>query len=188
MDRHDRHPGPLARSALSAALGEAGTGRRCAHGGSEPAPTVRVGVDIASIEAVRASVERFGDRYTRRCFTEHEIETSSGSPAVQAASLAARFAAKEATVKALAAGGESFDWRSVEVRRRPSGGCAVVLHGSLAELAAREGVSQLAVALTHEGAVAAAVVVAVCEATEGSGGRQPSGRKSGPRCGPEKES
>jgi holo-[acyl-carrier protein] synthase len=126
---------------------------------------VRVGVDLASIAAVRASIERFGDRYTHRCFTDREVEACSGSPEVRAASLAARFAAKEATVKALRAGPYGFDWRSVEILRQPDGGCAIALHGSLAELAARDGVGELSVSLTHEGAVAAAVVVALCEPT-----------------------
>lgn len=128
---------------------------------AEYGSTVRVGVDITSIEAVRVALDRFGDRYLRRCFTEHEIESSPGSPGVRASSLAARFAGKEATVKALGAGGEAFDWRSAEIRRRRDGGCSVALHGVLAEVADREGLEDISVALTHEDAIAAAVVVAL---------------------------
>lgn len=123
---------------------------------------LRVGVDLTSIEDIRASIERFGDRYLRRCFTEHELVSSAGCPEVRAASLAARFAAKEATVKALAAGNEAVDWRAIEIRRRVDGGCGVLLHGTLAELAERQGITDLAVSLTHEGPMAAAVVIALC--------------------------
>ena len=124
--------------------------------------TVRVGVDLTSIEEIRGSIVRFGDRYLRRCFTEHELVTSSGCSESRAASLAARFAAKEATVKALAAGNEAVDWRAIEIRRRSDGGCGVLLHGALAQLAERQGITEFAVSLTHEGQMAAAVVIALC--------------------------
>jgi holo-[acyl-carrier protein] synthase len=164
-----------------------GPSRRGVEHGAEAEASVRVGVDLASIEAVRLSIERFGDRYTRRCFTDHEIATSSGGPEVMAASLAARFAAKEATVKALAAGREAFDWRSIEIRRRPDGGCAVALHGAPAELAARQGVSELSVALTHEGPLAAAVVIALCRPPERRTTHRPSSDANDTGCDQEKE-
>ena len=78
---------------------------------------------------------------------------------VRAASLAARFAAKEATIKVLRPEGHQPDWRSVEVRRDPNGWCTLALTGHAAALAEQAGIADLAVSLTHEGDVAAAVVV-----------------------------
>jgi holo-[acyl-carrier protein] synthase len=81
---------------------------------------------------------------------------------VRAASLAARFAAKEATIKVLRPVGHQPDWRSVEVRRHSEGWCTMALSGHAAALADQAGIAELAVSLTHEGDVAAAVVVALC--------------------------
>ena len=123
---------------------------------------LRVGADVVSVQQVEQSVARFGSRYLERIYTHHELESSVGRPSVRAASLAARFAAKEATLKVLRPVGHQPDWRSVEVRRHPSGWCTMALSGHAAALADRAGIAELAVSLTHEGDVAAAVVVALC--------------------------
>ena len=73
---------------------------------------------------------------------------------------AARFAAKEATFKALRPDVPSIDWRSIEVRRHASGWCDVVLHGEAAALAARQGIETLALSMSHDAGCATAVVVA----------------------------
>jgi len=111
---------------------------------------------------VNDSVARFGDRYLQRVYTEHEISSVSGPPAVRAARLAARFAAKEATIKVLRPAGHQPDWRSMEVRRHAEGWCTLALSGHAAALAQQAGITDLAVSLTHEDDVAAAVVVALC--------------------------
>jgi holo-[acyl-carrier protein] synthase len=92
---------------------------------------------------------------------------------VRAASLAARFAAKEATLKVLRPVGHQPDWRSVEVRRHAGGWCTMALSGHAAVLADEAGIAELAVSLTHEGDVAAAVVIALCE--PGTDGVEPAG-------------
>lgn len=124
---------------------------------------VRAGVDLVAVEDVRRSIEQFGDRYLERVFTPHERACCTGSPVVVAAGLAARFAAKEAAIKVLEPpeGSGLPDWRSIEVRRRPSGACTLELTGEAARLAGRAGIEELAVSLSHEGAIACAVVVAV---------------------------
>ena len=127
---------------------------------------VRVGSDVLSINQVGESVARFGDRYLARVFTEHEISAASAAPEVQAARLAARFAAKEATIKVLRPVGHQPDWRSMEVRRHAGGWCTMTLSGHAAELAASAGITDLAVSLTHDGDIAAAVVVALCDRSE----------------------
>jgi holo-[acyl-carrier protein] synthase len=128
------------------------------------ATAVRVGADVVAVHQVAASIENFGARYLERVYTEHELESCPGSPTVRAASLAARFAAKEATIKVLRVSDYQPDWRSVEVRRHSGGWCSMALTGHAAALASKAGIGELAVSLTHEGDVAAAVVVALCRA------------------------
>jgi phosphopantetheine--protein transferase-like protein len=82
---------------------------------------IRVGTDVTAVHQVAESVRRFGVRYLERIYTEHEISSCVGEPLVEAASLAARFAAKEATIKVLRPVGHQPDWRSVEVRRDAGG-------------------------------------------------------------------
>jgi holo-[acyl-carrier protein] synthase len=125
-------------------------------------PTVRVGVDLMSVADVAASVARFGDRYLRRIYTEHELATCAGAPE----RLAARFAAKEAVIKVLRPADAQPDWRSIEVRRDDHGACDLRLTGEAARLADHEGIAQLAVSLTHEAGLAAAVVVATTASEE----------------------
>jgi holo-[acyl-carrier protein] synthase len=123
---------------------------------------IRVGSDLVSVQQVTESVARFGDRYLQRVYTEHEISSATGAPSVRAARLAARFAAKEATIKVLRPAGHQPDWRSMEVQRHAGGWCAMALSGHAATLAEQAGITDLAVSLTHEGDMAAAVVVALC--------------------------
>jgi holo-[acyl-carrier protein] synthase len=123
---------------------------------------IRVGADVVSVHQVAASVEAFGTRYLGRVYTEHELGSCRGEPAVRAASLAARFAAKEATIKVLRPIGHQPDWRSMEVQRHSGGWCTMALSGHAAALAEQAGIAELSVSLTHEGDIAAAVVVALC--------------------------
>jgi len=124
--------------------------------------TIRVGADVVAVHQVEESVTRFGSRYLERVYTEHELNSCVGGSQVRAASLAARFAAKEATIKVLRPVGHQPDWRSVEVRRHSEGWCTMALSGHAAALADQAGIEELAVSLTHDGDVAAAVVVALC--------------------------
>jgi holo-[acyl-carrier protein] synthase len=124
---------------------------------------LRVGTDLVPVDHVAQSVARFGDRYLGRVYTAHELSCCRGTPSVVAAGLAARFAAKEATIKVLRPVDHQPDWRSIEIRRDPSGWCAVHLTDGAARMAEEQGISNWAVSLTHESGMAAAVVVAVCE-------------------------
>jgi len=123
---------------------------------------LRVGADIARVDDVAESLARFGDRYLERVFTPHEIASCTGAPAVMAASLAARFAAKEATIKVLRPTDLTPGWRTIEVRRSPSGWCELRLSGEAAQLAADADITELALSLTHDRDIAAAVVLAQC--------------------------
>lgn len=119
-----------------------------------------VGVDVVLVDDVARAVERHGQRYLRRVFTEHEQRCCEGSPEVQARHLAARFAAKEAVIKVLRPDDLQPDWRSIEVRRHEGGACSVELSGSAARLAAERGLGPIAISLCHEGPVALCVAVA----------------------------
>jgi holo-[acyl-carrier protein] synthase len=127
---------------------------------------VRVGVDLMAVADVAESVAHLGDPYLNRVFTHHERSCCDGAPDVSAARLAARFAAKEATLKVLRAPSSQPDWRSIEVRQDPGGWCHMRLAGEAARLAEEAGVTSMAVSLTHEAGMAAAVVVALCATEE----------------------
>ena len=126
-------------------------------------PAVVAGVDLTSTEEVTRAVERFGERYLRRVFTPREIkDCRARTAAITARSLAARFAAKEATFKVLRLRDVRPPWTDVEVQRSSTGSCTICLTGSARQLAAAQGVDHIAVSLTHEGPMAAAIVVATC--------------------------
>jgi holo-[acyl-carrier protein] synthase len=123
---------------------------------------VSVGIDLTSVAEVAAALDRFGDRYVRRTFTMHEASyCRAGAGPVAARRFAARFAAKEAAVKALAPTGPWSNWRAIEVRRQKSGRCTIVLRGAAAALAVRRGIARLSLSMTHADDHAAAIVVAV---------------------------
>jgi holo-[acyl-carrier protein] synthase len=122
----------------------------------------RVGIDLVEVAQVDASVTRFGDRYLHRLFTPHELDCAARGSAFDAQSLAARFAAKEATIKVLRPTGARPAWTSIELRRLPSGACEIALTGSAAAMAESAGITGLAVSVTHEASMAASVVVATC--------------------------
>jgi holo-[acyl-carrier protein] synthase len=117
---------------------------------------IRVGVDLVSVSRVAESLSRFGERFAARLFTDGERAYAAQAPALTAERLAARFAAKEAVVKALGLSETGASWRDIEVHRTDGGQCELRLHGPLAPLAAS---SELALSLSHEGDLAAAVVV-----------------------------
>jgi len=124
------------------------------------AASVRVGTDIVDVEEVAASVERFGDRYLRRIYTDRELAYCTGNR-VPAEHLAARFAAKEATIKILRpTAGDALAWRTIEVVRAPEGWCHLRLIAGARAAATRAGVDELEVSLSHEARYATAVVVA----------------------------
>lgn len=116
---------------------------------------MRVGIDLVRISAISESLERFGNRFLQRVFTPAEVAYAISAPMLAASRLAARFAAKEATRKALRLDG--IGWRDIEVVRQPDGACEIQLHG-IAK--ARCGADRLALSMSHEGDHATAVVIA----------------------------
>ena len=124
-----------------------------------PPSTLRVGTDLVRVSRIAASLEKFGEQFLRRSFTEAEIAYASESPASTAERLAARFAAKEATVKALGLPEQPRDWREIEVCRSSSGACEIELHGEVLAAAVRLGAKTFALSLSHDGDYAIATVI-----------------------------
>ncbi|HWE26764.1 MAG TPA: holo-ACP synthase [Polyangia bacterium] len=120
-----------------------------------------VGIDLVRISRVEASLQKFGERFLKRVFTDGEIAYATAAPALTAERLAARLAAKEAAVKALDLGERGVGWRQIEVSRAPSGRCGLLLHGAARDAAAEAGVVELALSLSHEGDYATAIVFAM---------------------------
>jgi holo-[acyl-carrier protein] synthase len=119
-----------------------------------------VGIDLVSVAEVRESIDTHGERYTQFVYTERELADCTTEHGIDAARLAARFAAKEAALKALAPSEEGIQFSSIEVCREQHGSVALELSGRAAELAERVGVSELALSIAHEAGFACAVVVA----------------------------
>jgi holo-[acyl-carrier protein] synthase len=117
---------------------------------------VGVGLDVCSIERMRRALERHGDRFFMRICSEVERADLAGRD--PATSLAGRFAAKEAFAKALD-GAPGVGWHEVKVRRGTTGRPHLELTGKALEMAERHGAARWHVSITHDGGVAAAVVV-----------------------------
>jgi len=120
---------------------------------------VLLGTDLVDVREVEDALRAFGDRYLARVYTPAEIAYALASPPETARRLAARFAVKEATLKALRAGDVGVDPRSIEVTKAPDGACGVALTGAAALAARRAGIGTLAVSISHQGDLAIAVVV-----------------------------
>jgi len=125
-----------------------------------PAP-LRVGVDVVLISRISESLRKFGHRFVQRIFSDREAAYAMQSAALAAERLAARFAAKEAAIKAFGWSESSIDWRDIEVVRSDSGACHLELHGHAAQLLAAAGHKQVALSLSHDGDYAVAVVTAL---------------------------
>lgn len=111
---------------------------------------MRVGIDLVQVSRIAESLAQFGDAFLGRVFTAGEAAYARRDPH----RLAARFAAKEATKKALTLDG--VGWRDLEVVRLASGACEMVLHGPAR---ARTAGCTLALSMSHEGDYATAVVI-----------------------------
>jgi holo-[acyl-carrier protein] synthase len=110
---------------------------------------VGTGIDIAEVPRIAESITRFGDRFLNRVFTESEIRYCD-SKANRIERYAARFAAKEAAMKALGTGwNHGVRWRDIEVRRQPGGRPTLAFHGKAAEFAEKLGAKNIALSLTH---------------------------------------
>ena len=120
---------------------------------------VGTGIDIAEVPRIAASIQRFGGRFLGRIFTAGEIRYCE-SKANRAERYAARFAAKEAAMKALGTGwSRGVRWRDIEVSREPGGRPTILFHGKAAAFAEKLGTAHVALSLSHTAEQAIAQVI-----------------------------
>jgi len=120
---------------------------------------IGIGVDLVECERIQHSLDRFGDKFLRRVFTDGEIEYSM-SMKFPARHLAARFAGKEAVSKAFGTGiGKAMGWRNIDIRKKKSGEPFLTFSGPAQELAIKRGIKSALITLSHTDHHAVACVV-----------------------------
>ena len=131
---------------------------------------LRVGIDLASVDAVRESIDRHAERYLERVYTSEELAECGGPDDIDAERLASRFAVKEAAMKCLRpTADDAVPWNTIHVHRDEVGTIAVDLSGRAAELADAAGITGFDASLSHESDFAAAVVIAELSADGADG-------------------
>src|SRR6202795_1689614 len=125
--------------------------------GLVPDGTTELGIDIIKVERIRAALERFGARFSRRVLTPAERRYVRDRPET----MAGRWAAKEAVSKVLGLGVRGIGWRDIEIDRLPTGQPAVRLHGRAAARAEQLGMGRVAVSIPHESDYAVAIAFGV---------------------------
>ena len=115
------------------------------------------GVDLIEIDRVQAAIERHGRRFLERIYTPLELDEARG----KTASLAARFAAKEAVAKALGTGIGPICWQEIEVCRGDQNQPLLQLHGEAQALATQLGLTTWSISLSHTATYAIALAVAL---------------------------
>jgi len=120
---------------------------------------VGTGIDIAEVPRIRKSIERFGERFLQRIYTAGERRYCD-SKANRMERYAARFAAKEAAMKALGTGwNHGVRWRDCEIIRMPGGRPTIAFHGKAGEFAEKLGVRNTALSISHTEEQAIAQVI-----------------------------
>ena len=121
---------------------------------------VSVGTDLVQIERLGEALERRGERFLRRVFTDGERAYCEARNRPQT-HYAGRFAVKEAVMKVLGTGWSGGGrWVDIEVERPENQAPAVVLHGETARIAEEKGIRRVWISITHDGGLAMAVAIA----------------------------
>jgi len=120
-------------------------------------PELRTGIDLVEIHRLAAQDPAIQARFKARVFTPRELEQVGASPA----SLAGRFAAKEAVAKALGCGIGAIGWHSIEIQRGAQGEPVLVLTGKALESAQAQGLATWSLSISHTRTYAIAVAVAL---------------------------
>jgi holo-[acyl-carrier protein] synthase len=122
-----------------------------------PEGTSELGIDIIRISRIAETLERFGDRFSKRVLTPAEEAYVRNRPQT----MAGRWAAKEAVSKVLGLGVRGIGWRDIEVERLPTGAPAIRLHGRAAKRAEQLEMGRIAVSISHEAEYAVAIAYGV---------------------------
>jgi holo-[acyl-carrier protein] synthase len=117
------------------------------------------GIDIIEIARIKKAVARWGESFLRRVYTDSELKLYREKPA----SLAARFACKEAVMKLLGTGRRGINWREIETLSHPSGKPLLKLYGNAQSKAGELGIKEIAVSLSHSKEYAIASVSGISE-------------------------
>jgi phosphopantetheine--protein transferase-like protein len=134
-------------------------GDGAARGPARVAPpgTTELGIDIIKVARIAETLERFGERFSRRVLTSSERRYVRDRPAT----FAGRWAAKEAVSKVLGLGVRGIGWRDIEIERLPTGQPAVRLHGRAAARAEQLGMERIALSISHEADYAVAIAFGI---------------------------
>ena len=132
---------------------------------SQPTAVLHTGVDLIEIARVKDVLARHGQRFLDRVYTAREQDYCGD----RLPELAARFAAKEAVMKALGTGVRGIGWREIEVLANARGKPVLVLHGRARARANRLGFRTLEISMTHERTIACAFTVAITDPPTGDG-------------------
>jgi holo-[acyl-carrier protein] synthase len=119
----------------------------------------RIGVDIIEIERIERATTRWGGRFLNRVYTDKELDLCQNRPPA----LAARFAAKEAVMKALGTGMKGVRWRDIETLANPDGKPIVCLHGGAQKTAEELRLREVEISLSHSQDYAVASVIGSTE-------------------------
>ncbi len=126
------------------------------------------GIDMVECSRIDEAVERHGERFLRRVFTDHELTYARGRKR-ETEHLAGRFAAKEAVLKCLGTGWTNgICWTDIEVRNDPAGRPSVHLSGRCRELADAMGLASILISITHTSDHAIASAVGSAESSGGA--------------------
>jgi holo-[acyl-carrier protein] synthase len=121
--------------------------------------SLRTGIDLIEIDRFASAYQRHDQRLLHRLFTPIELAENGKNMA----SLAARFAAKEAVAKAFGTGIGNISWQDIEIRRGRSGEPILHLHGAAQKMAEEQNISTWSLSLSHTQSHAIAIVVAMVE-------------------------
>jgi holo-[acyl-carrier protein] synthase len=125
--------------------------------GAVPPGTTELGIDIIKVDRIRATLAKFGPRFSKRVLTPTEQRYVRDRPET----FAGRWAAKEAVSKVLGLGVRGIGWRDIEVERLPTGQPAIRLHGRAAARAEQLGMGRIALSITHESDYAVAIAFGI---------------------------
>ena len=117
------------------------------------------GIDIIEIARIKKAIARWGESFLLRVYTDSELKLYREKPA----SLAARFACKEAVMKLLETGRRGIHWREIETLSHPSGKPLLNLYGNAQNKASELGIKEIAVSLSHSKEYAIASVSGISE-------------------------
>ena len=119
-------------------------------------PLICTGIDIIEIDRIQNVLSRYGNRFLNKIFTPDEIQYCRG----RSPNLAGRFAAKEATMKALKTGARGVSWKDIEVIRASNGAPSIKLYNRALARSESLGVSSLSISFSHSRDYAVASVIA----------------------------